>query len=261
MGHSPSKLDNPVMPEDFTEKDIPQGLTIASKKTSLKGPTLELSGAGAGVKPTYFVRLLKGYYGSMVLHDGPIAEDMATLANVQPHGRWRQDFLITLPGLDGGEPHAEVLRYIGCLGKKERYWFAMEVGHGLQKRNERFEWRRSHGEEVKSLGEHSWGWKLVALGIEAAEQGSSNEKSTTQKQQKQGRANVVPEEVQSEKVVAVFADAKIRRLSLTHIGEFEFRNAGASGEFGVLWSIMTLLSCLCIWQKEVQTGITAASVS
>jgi hypothetical protein len=60
-------------------------------------------------------------------------------------------------------------------------------------------------------------------------------------------------------VVAVWANPGT--LSFSKLGHFEFRGSGAIGELGTLWSIMAVMSCMCIWQKSMQSAITTGVVA
>lgn len=116
----------------------------------------------------------------------------------------------------------------------EKYWYAMEINGGI----ERFEWRHSHGDEVKKVGRSKWGWKLVRMNSDLAE-------------------GQVARTSDGKEVVAVWAPAA---KSLTKRGEFQFLD-GSSGEgLGDLWRLMAIFSLLCIVQKEMQASRRAAGV-
>ena len=53
-------------------------------------------------------------------------------------------------------------------------------------------------------------------------------------------------------VVAVWAHAGTVKNARSKMGDFEYRGRGATGEFGQLWSIMAVMTCICIWQKSKQ---------
>jgi hypothetical protein len=56
-------------------------------------------------------------------------------------------------------------------------------------------------------------------------------------------------------VVAVWANAGV--ITLSKVGMLEFRGSGATGELGLAWSVMAAVSAMCIWQRSMQTNITA----
>ncbi|KAK3291046.1 uncharacterized protein B0H64DRAFT_51091 [Chaetomium fimeti] len=254
MGHSHSQPSAALhLPPSLTHTGLPPRIAAAYEKSWTK-ITILLSDATTPNAPTgYAITLDQGWYGSMTMRAGPRTEDPA-LAEVQPAGRMRQDFAVGLPALGPDAPQrAEVLRYV--VGwKREMYWFAMEVGNGNGARQvERFEWRRSRGGEVKGVeGGSGWGWKLVRMG--AGEAGAAAAEG-------HGHAEEGVDGLTSDgkEVVAVWANPGT--LSLTKLGQFEFRGSGATGELGLLWSIMAVMSCMCIWQKTMQSAITTGVVA
>jgi hypothetical protein len=56
-------------------------------------------------------------------------------------------------------------------------------------------------------------------------------------------------------VVAVWANAGV--MTLFKVGMLEFRGSGATGELGLAWSVMVAVSAMCMWQRSMQTNITA----
>ncbi|KAK4446232.1 hypothetical protein QBC34DRAFT_440971 [Podospora aff. communis PSN243] len=225
MGHTSSK-PNPVhLPPSLTTHPLPRRFS-ATHKTSLTRITALLSDPDNPSGPSYAVSWPAGWYGNMILHGGPTKDD-EPLATAKFGGKLGCDFYITLPSLPESaqqQERTEILRYEGRL-RSEKWWFAMQIGSSV----ERFEWRRSHGDAVKEVeGGSGWGWKLV---------------------------RVVGE---GEEVVAVWADAG---LSLSRMGAFEYRGSGATGELGLLWGVMAVVTCMCVWQMRQQRNTTAAIVS
>ncbi|PFH60479.1 hypothetical protein XA68_10869 [Ophiocordyceps unilateralis] len=164
-----------------------------------------------------------GYYGKLILYDGPTIEapPVAVVRSGRRMGYYDDMELAALRPEQ--QPRVEELR---CDGKgwSMVYSFVMPVSEGALP--EKFEWRSSRGDEVKSLGEHSYGWKLVQLG--------------------------------SQEILAVGADAKMSR-SLSKVGAFRFVGRGASGEMGESWAVMAVASLVRIMQRQWQTGITVAA--
>ncbi|GAB1320951.1 hypothetical protein MFIFM68171_11161 [Madurella fahalii] len=244
MGHAESKAVIPQFPAESTAKGLPRRFIAAYKKSWTE---IAVTLSDPDSEPAYVVTLDQGWYGNMTMHSGPTV-DHQPLAAVKPGGRMRQDFSITLPALpgEGSEGRTEVLRYVVSL-RREMFWFAMEVGEGRSRRLEKFEWRRSHGSEVKSLGKGGWGWKLVRVGNDMSESYAGEEIDRADGLTSDGK-----------EVVAVWANIT---ATLTKIGEFEFRGSGATGELGQQWSIMAAVSCMCIWQKSMQTTITTGTAA
>jgi hypothetical protein len=129
----------------------------------------------------------------------------------------------------------------------------MEIGDGEHRHVEKFEWRRSHGSEVKRIGgKAAWGWKLLRMGNDMGGDDHDHDESGE-------RVDGLSSD--NKEIVAVWAESSSFK-SMSKIGDFEFRGSGATGELGQLWSIMAAVSCMCIWQKTMQVatvnGIAAA---
>lgn len=198
----------------------------------------------------YAVAWPQGYYGGMILHSGPSKDD-APLATVKPSGRIGQDFSISLPTMHPGEPpRTEILRHVVTL-RRETFWFAFPVENGPSRWVEKFEWRHSHGNEVKNVeGGSGWGWKLVRVGRDDARPGGL----TAEDDDEGGGDRADGLASDGKEIVAVWADPG--SLSLSKMGTFEFRGSGATGELGKLWSVMAILSCMCIWQDRMRQTTT-----
>ncbi|PKS08065.1 hypothetical protein jhhlp_006677 [Lomentospora prolificans] len=130
----------------------------------------------------------------------------------------------------------------------------MDVGEGAGRRLERFEWRRSHGQEVKSVGQSSWGWKLVRLGAGGAEADDQVNYDDEGPLTRNGLTS------DGKEVVAVWADSNSWK-SISKVGELQFLSSGASGELGIRWSLMALMSCLCMWQKMMQNSVASSAAA
>ncbi|CAM1507453.1 Fc.00g070940.m01.CDS01 [Cosmosporella sp. VM-42] len=246
MGASESKAAGitPTISPDIARRGFPPRFLATYKKSWSKLAIL-LSEPDAA-EPSHIIAVAHGSFGDMVLHNGPTGEH-PPLANVKPTGKFGQDFIITLPG-EGGTSRQELLRWNAAI-KKETYWFGMEVGEGANRRVERFEWRHSHGSEVKSLGRSKWGYKLVRLG------GENVDPSSQAIEYGPDRGGFTSD---GKEIVAVWADAG---MSVLKIGEFELRGSGATGEFGTAWSLMAVMSYMCIWQKTYQMTVAASAAA
>ena len=69
----------------------------------------------------------------------------------------------------------------------------------------------------------------------------------------------VSEEGGGDEVVAVWARTGTW-TSLHDIGEFAFLGSGASGELGQRFSVMAVMTALCIWQKAMRDQATVGTV-
>ena len=117
---------------------------------------------------------------------------------------------------------------------------------------EKFEWRRSHGDETASLrdGKSTYGWKLIRLH-------SHNE------------CNVVPSDSEvsghssdGKEIVAVWTDDSLtwfRGDEKGVVGKFEFLGSGAGGGLGEQWKLFAVVSALHMRQVGLQQAQTTAS--
>jgi hypothetical protein len=244
MGHSDSKIV-PQISNQSVQRGIPSVLCASYKKGFSSKILVHISEPEK--EPIYSVSLPLGWYGKMLLHDGPNA-DFPVLAGSDVEGKWRADFSIYLPPIPGSETsEREILRNKGKM--KECYWFGMQVGQGASRHIERFEWRRSHGSEVKSVGESKHGWKLVRLGHDADEPDSDNPS------EKPDWENEITNN--GHEVVAVWAGSGDWK-SMSKVGTFQLCGSGATDELGMQWRIMAFMSCLCFWQKTMRDSTTVA---
>ncbi|KAF4963433.1 hypothetical protein FZEAL_10934, partial [Fusarium zealandicum] len=235
MGHSDSKLAQaPQITTEGADKGIPRVIRALyenswSQLICFSRISLYLSEPDS--EPSYSVSFPRGWYGDVVLHNGPDTES-APLARAEKDGSCRVDYSVSLPAMpdsnSGGS--LEILRY--PTGKKGRWWFAMEVGQRPDRHVERFEWRRSRGSEVKSIGQSRRGWKLVRLGSSKYEEYSSDGEVADERD---GFTS------DGKEVVAVWASSKTF-TTLSGVGELQFRGSGATGELGTLWALMTVMS-------------------
>ncbi|KAK4502026.1 hypothetical protein PRZ48_007837 [Zasmidium cellare] len=116
-------------------------------------------------QPCNAVVLGKGFTGiQLTIHEG-IQVDSPVMATTFVKKAWSNTSAVTLPGVVGadGQPiEHEVEMHAGF--KHVSWTFSVEVSNADSKpHTEKFEWRLSHGKEVKDLDKWSWGWKLVRL--------------------------------------------------------------------------------------------------
>ncbi|KAH7142110.1 hypothetical protein EDB81DRAFT_797886 [Dactylonectria macrodidyma] len=256
MGQAESKAasSTPTLPPEIKKLGFPQKFIVSYRGSWTGSPSLLLSKPYSS--PSFIVSMARGRFGDMVLHSGPTKND-TPLANAKPKKR-RQSYTITLPSSDGGG--REELLQLKRTILKDKFEFSMEVGDGTDGRVERFEW--------KTRGFGGWlGWKLVRV-----RQTNENPNKVIQEDPEKAVANGDdPEKIEAndregeddivrdgEEIVAVWVDAK---MSLYKVGEFEFRGAGATGQFGQVWSLMAVMTCLSIWQKYEHEAFTTAMLA
>ncbi|KAJ3549578.1 hypothetical protein NM208_g436 [Fusarium decemcellulare] len=213
----------PQISSETISKGIPHRLCMTfAKRATLK---LECLLSEPNAVPAFAVqRPHLGYY-DILLYDGPNPA-CPVLATAKRHGKLPQDYCIGLPprtSEDTTSERQELLRCSTIQSKTERYWFAMRIGEGQD--IERFEWRWSHCDKVKSLGGATWGWKLVRFDVKPEEVGEDDDMGA-------GEIGLPPEGTASDggEVVAVWADDK--SLSLSKIGELCFLGSGTTGGVG-----------------------------
>lgn len=262
MGSSHSSLAAPQLPDQFAKRGVPPVIQARLKKSWTR-LTINLNEPGA--PPSYCATLPDGWWGVLTLHNGPSEAD-AAIAHAVMKGKSGAASTISLPPPTAGDASLdgkEVLRY--RLRWRETYWFAMDVGEGPNRRVEQFEWRRSRGPHVKSVGQGSYGWKLVRL---APEDHHRSDDETDGELAKEGVTKEPDDEDEEgemtkdgKEIVAVWADASMRKMSMTNVGELRLLGPGATGEFGPRWGLMAVMTSLSIWQKAAATAMAGAAAA
>jgi len=153
----------------------------------------------------------------IVLHTGP-NETSPALATYSIN-RFSSDRCVELdPGREGAQPLSQhVKRSFHACG------FEVELAGPKGPRWEKFEWRRSRGQDIPRIGAQPWGHKLVWI------------------------TSVGPEEV----VVAVCSRPGSAYTG-TKVFKFEFVGPGASGVLGDRWATMAVITALGQWREDVR---------
>jgi hypothetical protein len=133
--------------------------------------------------------------------------------------------------------------------KHETWDFVMAIVTDNERQAEKFEWRRTHGDEIASLrdGKSTYGWKLVRLRSRASAGGDIKEIS-----------RILGESSDGKEVVAVWTDDTqtwFRGDDKGVAGKFEFAESGAAagdGGFGEQWKIFAMMSALHMRQVNLQ---------
>ncbi|KAJ5895716.1 uncharacterized protein N7473_005115 [Penicillium subrubescens] len=187
---------------------------------------------------------------SLILYDGPTKEDpvLATLKS-DKWGRARPVDLTLPPRPHGHHTHAIDLQIVPASTSRVSPTFAFETqGTGKGAGRERFEWRKTHGDEIKELATgHSYGWKLVWLS------GPIHSAGGSRKEREMGVASDGTE------IVALLAHNA--SWSMTKGFRFAFLATGLNGTFGETWEIMTVTSALHLWYLDFQGAMAAAAAS
>ena len=256
MGNSDSKL-SPYQLSDEELQAIPTVIRMTYQSSWRKYAccftSRNISLGPPDAEPMYTLSFPRGLYGDIIIHKGPDA-DSAPVATSSRIKQYHDDYLITLPSPTGHGVHEETLRR--PQGLKGRFWFGCLVGNGPEQRVERFEWRRSRGAEVKSVGQSRWGgYKLVRLGsTNTKEDYSSSEDDLVDEKSNSGEGYTSD----GKEIVAVWGSASCWK-TMSGVGELQFRGSGATGELGNMWALMTVMSCMSIWQKVQRDNATAGA--
>lgn len=161
-----------------------------------------------------------------VRYDRPVAD---ILIVVQPHP---------------GSPLQQPLTLTVGGAYDLKHPFDAPVGQNGQP--ERFEWRKTRGEEVKKLKADSTGWKLVWTGTPATSTGDL----------RGGRGEGVTSD--GFEVVAVAAWNALQVKSLRKTMKFLFVGKGATGVFGETWEAIAVLSFLQLYELDVANTVNAS---
>ncbi|KAI0972131.1 hypothetical protein F4678DRAFT_431277 [Xylaria arbuscula] len=199
--------------------------------------------------PLFAVRLHSGLTKNpeLVLYDG-LDEKGAVLGTATHQSLWKSGTIMTAPAREGVAHDSESQQVIMSspkLFKTNIYAFTADAGVGKETRREQFEWRNSHGSEVRDLDGYKWGWKLVRLSSPAA--GNGGERAT--------RASGET----SDGLEVVAAWAHNNSMSMTKAFKFQLLGSALTGMLGDRGATLALVSALRIWSIEVAT--TTATVA
>lgn len=174
----------------------------------------------------WLVVMPRGYYGALIFHDGPSAEDQVIA--VAHHLNFRRTrFEITLP------TRTELLNVDRGFFRSDVYWFETVVG--LYDEIERFEWRRSNGKEVMCLAFATKGWKLVRVATV-----NNDIEKMTREERERGYAS------DGAQVVAVWTSKRI----FSKKGHFRLLLAGE--KLGPIFHMMALASALTLESNVIR---------
>ncbi|OJD29675.1 uncharacterized protein BKCO1_7500030 [Diplodia corticola] len=177
---------------------------------------------------------------TLALHAGPgTGPEHAVMASVQSRGYKDKEFVVTASGAAMGGSDAVVqVHGVKTSMMSEAARFEVDVGYG---RVEAFEWRSSHGEDIKEVATgSSFGWKLVRLSEHGGPTGMGR-----------GFAN------DGKEIVAVVAHNA--SWSASKGLRFAFLGSGLAGAFGEVWEVVAMASGLKLWYKDVEHMASAAS--
>ena len=188
---------------------------------------------------------------SVVLYNGP-TDKHPTLATFKADkwGRTRPG-TISLPGSSGtsyAHDIEELMTPSSSSHHTSSVWsFEAPIG-GKTGTRQRFEWRSTHGTEIKQLATgHSYGWKLVRIAGPA----SNSSAGGRRKERDLGYTSDGLE------IVAILAHNA--SWSMTKGFRFAFMGTGLTGTLGEIWEIMTLISALQLWYWDEQKAAASTA--
>ncbi|KAI0467411.1 hypothetical protein F4859DRAFT_494337 [Xylaria cf. heliscus] len=202
--------------------------------------------------PSFAVRMHSGFTKNpeLVLYNGPSEKD-PILATANYESLWKsKTTLLTVPAREGklhDDESQSVKMACHWSLKHQTFTFAADIGVGKETRREEFEWRSSHGNEVRELDGYKWGWKLVRLSSEPL--GGGGERAT--------RASGSTSD--GLEVVAVWAHNN--SMSMTKAFKFQFIGSALNGMLGERGAALALISAIRIWSLELNTGTASSSVA
>ncbi|KAI1101493.1 hypothetical protein F4804DRAFT_335191 [Jackrogersella minutella] len=205
-------------------------------------------------KPLVAFRMHSGFSGKpmLELHAGPDGSE-PVIASAGTESRWglSKTTVVKLnpavdPSSSSTQQPATITMRETRQGKHITYPFSVEVGLGKDVRVEHFEWRGSGGGEVKELGKHARGYKLVRLGSDALGQGGER------------AARSAGASSDGKEIVAVFAANT--SWSMNKVLKFQYLESGATGVLGDQFALAALVTGVKIWYVEfIIAQSTAAS--
>ncbi|KAE8422348.1 hypothetical protein BDV36DRAFT_245577 [Aspergillus pseudocaelatus] len=186
---------------------------------------------------------------TMILRDGPTDKD-PPLASLQCDPYLRAKPVSVTFASQGELQDNSIVEPLEDVkpGRRMSPTFSVAVGgSGKDASYEQFQWRSSHGKEIKELAGHSSGWKLVRLSETVGEANGS----------RSHRAMGCSSD--GKEIVAVIAHNA--SWSLSKGFKFAFVGSGLTGILGEKWEIMTLITAVHLWLIEFQIVTKAIPIA
>lgn len=280
----PPLLDHPypddTLPPPYSEHDIHQNHPGSTNS----GQTLECDASGSKVLQSATIKFppaMNGYFNwkstttfhlgptaeeklfavslpaglfnskpSIILHDGPTNKHPALVTSRSDKWGRLKPIEITLcprPGNSRSSDSTEHL--IPSSTSRTSAAFTFEVNTDCKgTERERFEWRSSHGNEIKQLATgHSYGWKLVRL------TGPVHGAGGSRKDRDVGISS------DRREIVAVMAHNA--SMSMNKGFRFVFFGTGLTGTLGEDWEVMTVVSAMQFWYLDTVGVSTVGAAS
>lgn len=186
--------------------------------------------------PIFAGRMHSGFTKNpdLVLYDGP-TDSGPILATATHDSLWKsRGSALTVAARDGVSHDVESQKIklsSHWSFKHSTYTFEADVGVGKETRREQFEWRSSHGNEVKELDGYKWGWKLVRLSGQAVGSGGGDRATRALGSTSDGL-----------EVVAAWAHNG--SMSMSKAFKFQLMGSARSGMLGKRAATLALISAL-----------------
>jgi len=180
--------------------------------------------------------------GCIVLHSTTDKES-APIASVKREkgSKWRRSQITVAPRPGAANGQEQIITMHGCSSSKQE--FSITVGDGLA--TERFEWRSSHGDEVKALsGGFNFGWKLCRLDGPTIAPGSVDTSNG-------GYSS------DGKEIVAVGIQPRLFKKN----PEFRFLGTGLTGQLGETFEIVAIMGFIRLCELASQEAAGASSSS
>jgi hypothetical protein len=196
-------------------------------------------------QPLFAVSRHRGFSGKpdVMLHAGPSDKDPHLATAKMPRFRRKMTLELASPLKSAAVQKIDLQYDLGF--PHGSYTFTMPVG--LHGHNETFEWRHSHGADVRDLGGDLSGWVLLRqeTGSPAGARAEDGIQRTPEGSTKDGK-----------EVVFVWSDVE---FSHHKAATFRFLGTGATGVFGEQWALAVMVSALAIFEKlrRRKTGAAA----
>ncbi|KAJ5179980.1 hypothetical protein N7492_003190 [Penicillium capsulatum] len=207
------------------------------------GPTAEEKLFAVSTHSTFFNK------PSIELHDGPTTKD-PVMASVRGD-KWGRNrpFTITLPVRPGGSHQEDIMITMTPSSSTMHPTFSFDLTVGGKGRvPERFEWRKSQGNEIKELATGtSYGWKLLR------QSGPSRGVGGSRRERDQGMSSDGLE------ILALIAHNA--SWSMTKGFRIALMGTGLTGTLGETWEIVVMVSALQLWYLDYQGSVAASGAT
>lgn len=259
-----------------TSQDESQNMSLSHSIQISKAPTYsswsrtkEYHLSPPDSPPLYTCKEVLSWSGKFTLdlYNGSTT-DGASVANSTSGSLRKNEAVIKIPSTsqssyDNGEGDGEITseplrRHVSLKHETWDFVIAVVSGNTQERYVEKFEWRRSHGDETASLrdGKSTYGWKLVRLHSGGSNGNHVRDDSRTLRESSDGK-----------EVVAVWTDDTqtwFRKAEKGVVAKLEFIGSGAAtgdGGFGEKWKLFVAMSALHMRQVNLQYAQAASTAS